>query len=201
MESLVLPRCPAAGPHTVGPRILLEQHRVGCRTMWPEVPRAGRSCRIQSLHREESERSHYRFKVIQTRVDGGSWEKIIEQLLYASMNQSSCRYHPCLSYRETWKDFNKMHWRDILTFSLLNNFIIVLLDICVDVFPNQHKQSWVKANNKCAERSQWPLTNKILSAHHLIPSGRLYRNSKKLPPAFPEMLRSREWNNGQTTQK
>lgn len=51
MHSVVLPRCPAVGPHIVVPQRLLEQHKAGCRTMWPEVPQAGRSSQIQNLHR------------------------------------------------------------------------------------------------------------------------------------------------------
>lgn len=53
MQLLILPRCLAAGPHTVGLQRPLEQRKAGCRTMWPEAPQAGRSSRIQNLHREE----------------------------------------------------------------------------------------------------------------------------------------------------
>lgn len=39
------------GPHIVGPQRPLERHTVGCHTMWPEAPRAGRSSQIQNLQR------------------------------------------------------------------------------------------------------------------------------------------------------
>lgn len=52
-QPVISPRCPAGGPHTAVPQTPLVQHKVGCRTMWPEVPPAGRSSRIQNLHEAE----------------------------------------------------------------------------------------------------------------------------------------------------
>lgn len=57
MQLIILPRCPAVGLHTVGLQKPLEQHKAGCRTTWPEAPQAGRSSRIQNLHREEHQRN------------------------------------------------------------------------------------------------------------------------------------------------
>lgn len=53
----ILPRCPAVDPHTADPQRPLEQHKVGCRTMWPEASRAERNSQIQNLHRRNKRKN------------------------------------------------------------------------------------------------------------------------------------------------